>query len=475
MYYTIKLRSLVLSALLFGQASVTFGNNISVTNTLLLNQNTSDRTIQIHFDVTWENSWRTSSNESNYDGGWIFVKFRKSGTYDWRHCTLDQSQFTSGAGATFVVPNDGKGAFIHRSADGIGNVSFSGNQLTWLYGDDGVLDGDSVEIKVFALEMVYIPEGQYYLGSGSSTETNCFMDGNSNVPYLVSGPGEIVTGITSGQLNVNGGGANGTPIPSTYPNGFNAFWIMKYECSHQQFADFLNHLTSILATTHNTSSNFTGSSYPNLSSSTPDRAYNNLGVAQLIAFADWSGLRPFSELEFEKACRGMNIDPVQNEFPWGTTTIVKLESTQISNGGLPTESVQSPYLANAAYKSTNGASGPGRPVRVGLFARATGSTRELSGATYYGVLNMADNVQEITIRAGTITGQSVNAATHGDGDLVTPITTWQTLAFCLRGSHYNSPWGSGNSNLRTSDREGSDGNVGTPATSFGIRLARTEP
>ena len=38
--------------------------------------------------------------------------------------------------------------------------------------------------------------------------------------------------------------------------------------------------------------------------SRPDRAYGQGNTTHLISFADWAGLRPMSELEYEKACRG---------------------------------------------------------------------------------------------------------------------------------------------------------------------------
>lgn len=465
----------LLTGALMAHTLSTSGNNISVSNTTLGTQNAGEQTIAITFDVAWENSWRTNTNESNHDGAWIFVKWRKANTYDWRHCTLHQSQSSPGTGATLVVPADEKGAFIHRTATGIGNVNFIGNQLTWRYGADGVLNNDSVEVKVFALEMVYIPEGPYYLGSGGS-ETNCFKDGNSVAPYLVNSNGPIPTGVNSGQLNMNANGENGLSIPESHPKGYNAFWIMKYECTHQQFADFLNLLTSTQASLHNISDNFNGSSYPLLASSVPDRAYHDLGIAQHVAFADWSGLRPFSEMEFEKACRGRNIQPVPNEYVWGTTSVLRLESNQFTNAGLPNEGIAAGVLANAAYRS--GGTGPGRPVRVGIFARPSGATRELSGATYYGVLNMADNLYELTIRSGTQIGQSVDANTHGDGYLdpsgATDITAWQAGAFGARGTYWSS--GSGTTGqMRTSHRDYMDLNVTAPSNAYGIRLARTAP
>ena len=52
------------------------------------------------------------------------------------------------------------------------------------------------------------------------------------------------------------------------------------------------------------------------------------------AYADWSGLRPMTELEFEKACRG-NQTPVANEFAWGTASITA--ATGISNDGAADE------------------------------------------------------------------------------------------------------------------------------------------
>lgn len=463
---TTVLRWMACGTLLLLHASTVLSNNITVSNTSLGPQNIGNQTISINFNVAWENSWRTSTNESNYDGAWLFVKFRKNGTSDWRHCTLD-AVTTPGTGATLTVPPDNKGAFIHRSANGIGNVSFTNNQLTWHYGDDGVLDGDNVEIKVFALEMVYIPEGSYYLGSGGS-ETNCFRKGNSTEPYLVTvtaNTNGIPTGTAIDQLNFNGVGTNGNPIPASYPNGYKAFWLMKYECSQQQFADFLNHLNSAQATTHNTSTNFAGSSHPNFTPLVADRAYDNLGAAQLLAFADWAGLRPYSELEFEKACRGRNIAPVPNEYPWGTTSATQLLTNQISNADQPNEGVNVGSMANAAYGN-----GVNRPVRVGIFARTTGSGRELSGATYYGVLNMADNLHELTIQSGTALGQSFDALTHGDGDINT-IATWQAAALGARGARRDGP----ETDMRVSHRQWANVNVQSAHWGYGIRLARTAP
>ena len=181
-------------------------NNILVTSATISGQNTTTHTALINFSVSWENSWRTSTNENNYDGAWIFIKFRKNGTTDWRHATINVSGNTAASGATITVPTDGKGAFIYRSANGIGNVSYAANSLLWNYSVDGILDNETVEILVYGLEMVYIPTGSYQLGAGG-TENNGFSDGTSTTPYLVASNAAINLGTTTGTLNPNGNGA----------------------------------------------------------------------------------------------------------------------------------------------------------------------------------------------------------------------------------------------------------------------------
>ncbi|MEO5968184.1 MAG: hypothetical protein ABIP68_05790, partial [Ferruginibacter sp.] len=213
-----KLSQLLVALFLF--ISYSKANNIDVKNASLTNQNTTTHTTIINFDVSWENSWRTSTNENNYDGAWIFVKYRKNGTTDWRHATIKSTGNTPATGAAFSVPTDNKGAFIYRSSNGIGNVNFTGNKLTWDYSVDGVLDNETVEIRVFALEMIYVPTGSFQLGSGGN-ETSAFKDGTSDTPYLVANANAITTGTTSGSLNFNGAGS-GTSIPATFPTGYNA-------------------------------------------------------------------------------------------------------------------------------------------------------------------------------------------------------------------------------------------------------------
>lgn len=452
------------AALLFTAAEA---NNIVVSSATISGQNTTAHSEVINFNVTWDNSWRTSINESNYDGAWIFVKFRRlSGPADWRHCTLNIAGAVQGAGGgVLTVQNDFKGAFINRAADGIGTVTYTGNQLVWNYGADGLLDNETVEVRVFGLEMVYIPTGTFQLGSGGA-EPYGFKTGASTSPYNVTAA-PIPFGTTGTNLNTNGNGPTTGTLPAAYPTGYNAFWIMKYETTQQQYVDFLNHLDFARANTNNTPGIFTGT-HPNLVAPQPERAVGAINTQRLAALADWSGLRPYTEMEFEKICRGANIPGVPNEYVWGSTNITPLVT--VSNVGLANESVLSPVTAN-----TNVANSYGLLSRAGIFARSAGSTRELSGAAYYGVMNMGDNGLEICVNAINPTGIAFDGSINGDGYLDaagnTNISNWTNpVSYGWRGSSYNF----GITNARTSERinaaaYGSDASYGY----ITIRLART--
>lgn len=465
----------------------TFANNIQITNTSLSGQNAASNFTLVNFDINWDNSWRTSTNESNYDGAWIFVKFRKQGTSLWKHATLNYVSpgtpaacgHTQPAGSTLKQAADGKGAWIYRNADGIGNVYFGGAQLRWNYGVDGVLDADSVEINVYAVEMVNIPAGAFTLGSGGN-EWNCFVTYGAAAattnPYQITSNGAIQVGPTLGNLYYDqstlgypyyyqSGGDLLGPIPANYPKGFNSFWIMKYEASQQQYADFLNNLDLARATVRNGSQYpaFTGT-HPALTATQPERAYQNISWPDLTAFADWSCLRPFTELEYEKACRGANIAPVPNEFPWGNTTATNIGT--INYDGLDNEIASS---GNCNYNSAS-------VRRCGIFATPL-STRTTSGGTYYGVMEMAGNVYEMTVGVGSSPVRSFLGTVHGDGTLNaggnSDVATWSAIAsgISLRGGMYAS--GNTTAYITTSGRYygSTTGTSRDPYT--GIRLART--
>jgi formylglycine-generating enzyme required for sulfatase activity len=463
---------------LFALATAASANNIQVTGVSVSGQNTASDYTMVNFSVDWENSWRTSTNESNYDGAWLFVKFRKANSSIWKHATLNYvapgsaaaSGHTEPIGSTLQTYSDSKGVMIYRNANGIGNVSFSGASLRWNYGVDGVLDNDSVEVRVYAVEMVYITQGQFYLGSGG-TETGAFKTSTTTAPYLVTSENAITVGSGAGNLNYSvsatttGDGLG--PIPANFPKGFNPYWIMKYEGSQQAYVDFLNTLDATKAASHN-NPGYAGTPY-NFVPFFADRPVGSINKTDFMAFLDWSALRPMTELEYEKACRGYNMLPVADEYAWGNTTIIRTSS--VNNPGT---SAETPVSGNANYY-VNFSTNLSRPVRNGAWANDTTTTREQTGGSYYGVMEMTSNQYEYAVTVGTVLGRGF-VPNHGDGELNAAgnadVTGWDLTgaALGLRGGGYGE---TAVMNLKLSFRGDAVSTTNVVSGAFSIRGVRT--
>lgn len=420
---------LLITVFMVGKA---MANDVVVTNTSLTGSTTtgaqSTHFIKVQFDIAWKNSWRTSTNESNYDGCWLFVKYRKQSTSVWQHATLNASGQAAGTGGTIKIAADGKGGWIYKTADGMGNVSYAANQLQWNYGADGVLDNEKVEIKVFAVEMVYVPQGAYNLGNASADESK-FRDGAVDTWFPVGSEAAIACGTGAGQLYSFGNFLGSGTIPAAYPKGFAAFWIMKYEFSKQQHLDFMNTLDQTNADTRN-NIGATGM-VPNMVVTEPERAAHSFSPNIVLAWLDWAAMRPMSEMEFEKACRGGNNLPSPLEYAWGNTTISGI-SGPVAQG----TATETWTTGNANYFSTAGI-----PMRCGALATAT-SNRTASGATFYGAMEMTGNASELTVIANGA-GRLYNGA-HGDGVLTATAEantpTWpssaNTYTVIFRGGYF---------------------------------------
>ncbi len=396
-----------------------YANDVLVTAASLTGQNTSGplatHFTNVQFSIAWKNSWRTNTNESNYDGCWLFVKFRKQSTSVWQHATLNTTGHTVATGGTLQSTADGKGAWIYRTAIGIGDVSYAANQLRWNYGADGVLDNENVEIKVFAVEMVYVPQGPYNLGNASA-ETWKFRDGAVNTWFAITSENVITCGSAAGNLTAANQFTNTGTIPATYPKGFNAYWVMKYEFSRQQHLDFLNTLDQTNATARNNIG--AAGNVPNMTVTEPERAAVGFSPVSVLAWLDWAAMRPMSEFEFEKACRGANNLPSPLEYVWGNTTIAQVAGP--TGQGTSTET----WATGNALYATNQFTAH---IRCGALATST-STRTSSGATFYGIMEMGGNSAELTVIANG-TGRNYTGL-HGDGSLsptaVANVTGWPT-------------------------------------------------
>ena len=222
-----------------------------------------------------------------------------------------------------------------------------------------------------------------------------------------------------------------------------------------------------------------GGSPPTYTAGVPDRACNWISWADGAAYADWSGLRPMTELEYEKASRG-TLAPVADEYAWGTTNR-HASAYSISTDGTPDATVSNPGsgTGNASYNVTDGLING--PLRVGIFAASfapSSPSRQEAGATFYGVMEMSGNLKERPVTIGNSKGREFTG-THGDGvltssgeaNVVTRPPGATALGIGLRGgARDNAP-----SLLRVSNRSNAAFTVAPRFSGYGFRAVRSAP
>jgi formylglycine-generating enzyme required for sulfatase activity len=445
------MKKISLVFLLTGSVSWLWANNIVISNVAKSSVNSAQDYAMIRFDISWENSWRDADN---YDAAWVFIKFRVQGSTDaWSHATLHNDGHTAPAGSLINAAADGKGIFIYRAANGSGNLSYASVQLRWDYGSDGLADNTPVNISVSAIEMVYVPQGSFQVGDGSIADLHGqFEDGVSGNPFSITsenaltlgggGAGSLGNNNRSGMAN-NGlfsipgisiddfDDAGSQALPAAFPKGFNAFYCMKYEITQAQYVDFLNKISAVQFATRYDPFNYTGANggftatrynitgaHPNMTTATPDLPAVYVEWYDAAAYADWCALRPMTELEFEKACRGPSA-AVAGEYAWGNASINASSYFTINNMGQPNESIGVNYnttAGNAWYGDTRGFDAI---TRVGIFsAHASNNGRVTAGATYWGIMEMSGHCWERCVSVGRPEGRAFQGS-HGDGLLTT--------------------------------------------------------
>jgi formylglycine-generating enzyme required for sulfatase activity len=541
----------------------------------------------ITFDLAWDWSWRaawevdaaqTGGKEKlkleNWDAAWVFVKYRLPGGA-WRHAMLaaEAAKHTVPAGAALEVgkSNDGKkgvGVFIHRAAAGQGPNDWKGVTLRWLLpvGADAEEGGTSefemhamkdkpaeaaafdpakAEVKVLALEMVYVPQGAFWLGDGTTNVVaGQFTAGLGSAPFRIESEQAIkLGGDTAEYLNNRdtlGMEPNSmddfnsdqpTTLPAAFPKGYAAFYCMKVEVTMAMYVEYLNMQpyarqavsvpvkpslqagTLAMDGSHHSPRPGVFIQAPG----TPDSmvplqvaretfvmsgTVTKPGTAAVFkttmpfvpchfmpcqgarGFAAWSGLRPMTELEFEKACRGP-VKPVADEYPWGTTGIAGTAPASgkyaLTNFNQVTESISwvgekgpDATRGNAFFAGNNVALGG--PTRVGIFATPE-SDRVTAGATYWGILDMAGSVGEKAVPVGEAVARGFSGE-HGEGG----AAPWGGIGLGQRGGGYPLGFG-GHSHawgrvdlFRISSRANSRNYLNSSGDIFdGTRCVRTAP
>lgn len=485
-----KFLLLFLAGLLLAVAPAS-ANNLRVS--LLNYGGPTNNVMSLLLNVSWENSWRDANN---WDAAWVFVKYRAPGGV-WRTATLRSTDagHVAPSGTTLSAAPDGKGVMLYRSSAGSGTLNATALILRWDLAADGIGNQINYEVKALGVEMVYVPQGGFNLNAQPQAGQSNEFIGVGGSLTSISSEAALPAGALRWQNETGGGGTGNQTIigtapyegsdalPAAYPKGFADAYCMKYEISQGQYTDFLNMLTRAQqirrvsvnisgdspasgmmyvmadaatagAAQRNTitcPASGMGTTQPvTFSCARPDRAGNFLIWADGAAYLDWAGLRPMSELEYEKICRGP-MAAIPNEFAWGSTTIGRAANifppSPLENGTETTDAT-----ANCVYNVSGGSpfipfvggDGGDGPLRCGIFARAA-TSREQAGATYYGVMEMSGNCWErcVTV-AGTDGGQPTNAAAfdraqNGDGLLDAAgdhnVLTWPNSTD-VRGSNY---------------------------------------
>lgn len=495
-------------------AGEVLANNLTVSNVMVTGRD--DTTAYVQFDISWENSWRYPN--VNHDAAWMFFKVQRSGQTDWQHVTLEGTgtnpeDYSKGTGTPteMIVPTDRVGMFLRRAEAGVGPISAQKVKVVWNIASNNLVKTDKVRVQAFGVEMVYVAAGSFKVGSGGAEKNRFYAGGTVNDPFAITNEDAITVADSVGNLyyRTDGGGQpgdRGSPIPAAFPKGYAAFYCMKYEITQGQYVDFLNALTRDQQATrcttnlNNYMSNIAGGGsatiqYRNTirltidpegtlprtyTTTRRDRACNYLTLWDIDALADWSGLRPMTELEFEKACRGP-ASPVPDEYAWSNATIMDnvtrvLSEAEEEDGKETVMNDTSRGGCNYGNKAHTGGNGGSGPLRAGIFA-TSGATRAQAGASYWGIMELSGNLVERTVTVGHANGRKFTGL-HGDGILTSTgeadyiALNWlSAYAIGFRGGD----WYSGGNALCVSDRQDAANARAGQLNTDGGRAVRSAP
>ncbi len=405
-----------------------YGNGINVSN-VSFNESTNE----ISFSLTWENSWTFFNLQPDlHDAAWIFIKYSANGGDSWQHAEILDS--TAIQNHLQFISYDDLGIMIYKTTSG--NSSFGPVTMTL---ELAPMQGAFQDFKVFATETVFIGSVAFYAGDGLSSGR--FYENNVGNPLLIDNEDAILRGSAAGEFGQEGI-ASGPNLNADFPKGYESFFCMKYKITARQYTDFLNCLSRTqqdARTQADLSGPVASNKYvmtntatvqdrnpiacntnigtgpiefyldldPTNNENSPndggDLVMNHMTPMDIIAYLDWSGMRPMSELEYEKICRG-DVTPVGGEYVWGTDTWNPAGT--ITNPGTIAESTSNVGILTSLYNIGT--------LRSGYSATAT-SGRTESSATYYGVMDM-HNLGEFMYGIGS---SNFSRFSYGDGNLST--------------------------------------------------------
>lgn len=362
----------------------------------------------------------------------------------WSHMPISTTAADHGTrrGIEITPSEDGLGVFIHRDQD-------------CAFGEPLVLrdirlrtstrcNGLPIKVWVAALEMVLIPEGEFHVGDpkGPDGPTSCFYQSGvkgDDKSYVIRSEAKIPVGTGPGELCWDNRNQMGEydDIPAAYPKGYQSFYILKHQITQGEYCDFLNHLHSHQLTIRYPYGGQGDYRYTIYKTTTrtrvctrPERPCNWVSWGDAAAYIWWAGLRPMTEFEYEKACRGTE-PPVADEFAWGSTTL--FEANVIVGDESRRPIVQGNANIGGPLRYFAGGDEGQGPVPDDSFhvtgfapdaeatfppnhARGTYTWREESGASFYCVMGLTGNLWEYVITVGTAQGRAF-VGEYGTGNL----------------------------------------------------------
>jgi formylglycine-generating enzyme required for sulfatase activity len=407
--------------------------NLSANGVRIERLNVLDRS-NISFYISWQNSWNNEQT-NNHDAVWIFIKVKENET--WKHVTISEAYTTGLITAICNHSVTDRGLIIRRKDYGSGAIPPTEVHVR-------LKDEVSVKttaIQVHGIEMVFVSQGSFWVGDGASN----FTLGKDTLgkPYEIHSENELLG------LKCKTKYFPADVIPASFPKGYAPFYMMKYEISQEQYTAFLNTLNYfqqknrtqqapessigtfamtfdgtyqhrngiVIIRSGNESTpamygmNANADNPFNLPDDGANRACNFLSWGDVLAYLDWSGLRPMTELEYEKACRGADNQPKMLEYAWGTSYVRDANT-------LLDDATERETVGESADDSTgiasHGYEGPWGPLRCGFSAKSV-SNRLQSGAGYYGAMELSGNLWELCISV-LPEGMKFDGE-HGDGSL----------------------------------------------------------
>ena len=426
---------------------------------------------QLSINLGWSQCWNLEGKRApfNHDAVYLFLKGKQSST------------------ETISLPIASvslKSTLVSAKIKSIGVIFETETQDTALRFTAIIdlvtpLSQGSWDISAYAIEMVYIPEGSFWIGDSLSNNT---LGGKNGSPLLIDGNPKPI--FQKGDTNA---------LSNNNTSGFSSFYVMKQEVSQASYTDFLNSISKeeaeVLAPSvlnlpiadsrrnrcfisklngkYGSDANQNGI----LDEWNDGRsiACNWLTHKQLLAYLSWAGLRPFTELEFEKACRGP-LKPKAKEFAWGTQYAT--DANTVIQLGTSAEKVSE--IGNDSSGLTNHALLAGNlylegPLRSG-FALSITSNRVTAGAGYYGNADLSGNLWEQCLKVNINSTLPVgNGTTNyptewGTGkDYIPRGGAWLSLVFNILGYGFR--------DLAISDRFYIDYDLNEPRGTIGGRGA----